>query len=267
MKIVAVMACHNRRRKTLECLQRFFEQARGPEVELGVVLLDDGSTDGTAEAVMDKFPHTVVLSGDGNHFWCGGMRLAWARAAECDPDHYLLLNDDTMLDPQALEELMALVGSASTEVIGVASIRDPDSGRASYGGISEGGHPMPPTGRAEACATFNANAVLVPRGVWQKLGIFHDAYTHGMGDFDYGYEAGRHGVQILQTPNFVGSCPRNSIKGTWRDRSLGRRERWQKLHGVKGLPFREWVIYNHRNSGMIWPWRAISPSIRVILGR
>jgi GT2 family glycosyltransferase len=58
---------------------------------------------------------------------------------------------------------------------------------------------VPPTGRPELCDTLNANAVLVPGKVYSELGVFHDDYTHGMGDFDCGYQAGRRGARFIQS--------------------------------------------------------------------
>ena len=265
-RVTAILACHNRRAKTVECLRVLFAQECGPEVEIDAVLMDDGSTDGTSEEVSERFPKVTILKGDGSLFWCGGMRVAWAEALKSDPDHYFLLNDDTILENNALPEMLKVVGGSAEPVIAVASIKDPDTGKATYGGVGEDGELIGATGKVEKCATFNANAVLVPREVQERIGIFHTAYTHGMGDFDYGFEAGRNGVGIVQTPGFVGSCSRNPVEGTWRERSLCRRDRWKKLHGPKGLPLKEWAEFNRRNAGWIWPLRTVSPSIRVLLG-
>ncbi len=50
-------------------------------------------------------------------------------------------------------------------------------------------------------------------------------------------------------------------------RTLPRHERWRRLQSPKGLPFREWCLYNRRNAGWIWPWRCLSPWLRILLGR
>ncbi|MDE0837062.1 MAG: hypothetical protein OSA84_12000 [Akkermansiaceae bacterium] len=96
--------------------------------------------------------------------------------------------------------------------------------------------------------------------------LANDAYTHGMRDFNYGYEAARRGIKVIQSADFLGECARNPIQGTWRDRSLPRKERWRQLQSPKGLPFQEWMSFNRRNSGWRWPIRTVSPYIRVLLG-
>lgn len=267
MHITALLTCFNRREQTLACLTRLFGQQLPAGARLDAVLVDDGSKDGTAEAVAEAFPAVTIVRGNGSLFWCGGMRAAWGKAAQQDPDYYLLANDDTMLDANALSELLAVAPDPSSRTIAVAAIRDPETGQATYGGIRTCSGLVAPTGSPEPCDTFNGNAVLVPRSVFEEMGMLHDAYTHGMGDFDYGFQATKRGISVIQSAEFLGTCGRNSEQGSWRDRSLSRSSRWKLLKSPKGLPFREWLIFNQRNSGWKWPLKTVSPYIRVLLGR
>lgn len=267
MTISAILTCFNRRDQTLECLRDLFSQSLPQEISVRAVVMDDGSSDGTGDAVRSQFPEVTVLTGNGTRFWCGGMRAAWKKAALTEPDYYLLLNDDTLLDEGALHTLMRIVGNPDARVIAVAAIRDPETGKHNYGGILQDNSLAPISDRSEICATFNANAVLISRAVYQEIGGFHESYTHAMGDFDYGFEASRHGIRVIQSAESLGTCKRNTICGTWMDTSLSRRERLRKLQSPKGLPWKEWVTYNRRNSGWIWPWRCISPILRILCGR
>lgn len=266
MRIATLLTCHNRKEKTLLCLRKLASQTLPENKYIQIVLVDDGSTDGTREAVLDEFPDAKVITGDGSLYWCGGMRKAWKEAAASDPDYYLLLNDDTLLYPDALRDLLEITSEPDNRIIAVAAIRDPQTGKATYGGIRGKADLVAASGQNEICDTFNANAVIIPRAAYRELGIFHEAYTHGMGDFDYGYSATRRGIRVIQSAAFLGECERNAISGTWRDRSLSRATRWKRLHSPKGLPFREWMEFNRRNAGWIWPVRTISPSIRLLLG-
>ena len=265
-KIATLLTCFNRKEKTLQCLRGLSAQELPEGVVIEIVLVDDGSRDGTAEAVLAEFPGARVIRGDGSLYWCGGMRKAWREAAASDPDHYLLLNDDTLLLPGALRALLEIAGTPDSRVIAVAAIRDPHTGKAAYGGIRHKTGLVAAGGKLETCNTFNANAVLVPRPVYRELGIFHETYTHGMGDFDYGYQATRRGMHVIQSADFLGECERNALAGSWRDRSLSRATRWDILRSPKGLPFREWMTFNRRNAGWRWPLKTLSPYVRVILG-
>lgn len=266
MRIAVLLTCFNRKETTLQCLRVLAGQSLPEGFKMETVLVDDSSTDGTREAVEAEFPGVRLLVGDGSLFWCGGMRMAWREAAATDPDYYLLLNDDTHLDDGALSALLKIVGGPGRRTIAVAAICDPTTGLPTYGGMRRKTGLVPVNGVPEICDTFNANAVLVPRAVYAELGVFHDAYTHGMGDFDYGYMATRKGIKVIQSGQFVGKCGRNALAGSWRDKGLSRAERWKRLNSPKGLPFREWMEFNRRNAGCLWPLRAITPSIRVMLG-
>lgn len=267
MTIAALITCHNRREQTLACLDLLRSMALPDSIALRVVVLDDGSTDGTAEAIQRDFPDAMLLYGNGSLFWCGGMRKVWTVSAAENPEYYFLLNDDTILSINSISCLLDIAGPPDSRVIAVAAIQDGRTGARTYGGIRGASGGVTVSGRLEACDTFNANAVLIPRAVYQEMGIFHKAYTHAMGDFDYGYEATRRGIRVIQSSGFLGTCSHNTLAGTWKDRTLSRRERLRRLQSPKGQPWKEWVTYNRRNAGWIWPYRCISPFLRILLGR
>jgi len=71
----AVIPVFNRKAETLACLERLV-QLKGEAPGLRVVIADDGSTDGTAEAVRAAYPDTVLVTAAGT----GGGRAACGRA-------------------------------------------------------------------------------------------------------------------------------------------------------------------------------------------
>ena len=73
MKITVVFTCFNRKAKTLECVKRLVEGNKTIEFEF--VIVDDGSTDGTEEALQlsEHAPLIKVLKTEGDCYYSGGM--------------------------------------------------------------------------------------------------------------------------------------------------------------------------------------------------
>jgi len=243
-------------------------------MSLHVFLLDDGSSDGTATAVTARFPDSTVLHGDGYLFWNRGMARAWRYAATEGADYYLLVNDDAELDRNALARLMAVAGETPAPRIVAATLRDPDSGRPTYGGVARvrGWHPfryalVRPGNEVVRADTFNANCVLVPGSAVDRVGYLDERFHHSMGDYDYGLRARSKGIVTVVAPGTYGTCARNPVSGTFRDPSLSRAERWRIARGPKGLPLADWLLYSRRHGGPLWPVFFVGPYLRILAGR
>ncbi len=277
MRISVLLTCHNRRDQTLACLDRVFRQEQPEGYILEVFLVDDDSTDGSGGAVRRHFPQVHILKGSGNLFWTGGMRVAYEAAKTTDPDFYLWLNDDTMLNPTAIatlletHQLLGEQGDSSAIIVG--SVKDPDTGRFTYGGVVRCSrwHPMKfapvePGDRPKPCDTFNGNCVLIPRNVARLVGNLDKAFTHAMGDTDYGLRALRAGCSNWVAPGSVGACRRNipQNENTMTRRSF--RERWRQVNKSKGLPPKEYASLLRRHGGPLWFVFWCLPYVRMMLG-
>ena len=264
MQIAVLMTCHNRRAKTvasLEALRRAAEHV--PGLHTHVFLTDDGSTDGTAEAARRVGLPLTVVPGTGDLYWNRGMVRAWQAAIDSGENHdgFLLLNDDTILDEPALGTLLATNRSLSCEAIVVGAVRDPTSGELTYGGVRRTSHWHPGkvalvdvSDTLRAVDTFNANCVLVPWRVYERVGTLDPAFTHAMGDFDYGLRARRAGMEVVVAPGTVGTCPRNDVAGTWRDLAIpfrGGCACWSRPRAFRGAEWREYLRRHGAPSALV----------------
>jgi GT2 family glycosyltransferase len=274
-EIAVLMTSFNRREVTLKSLDSLFRQQKTEGIRFVVFLVDDGSTDGTSEAVSSLFPQVKVLQGDGTLFWNGGMRVAFAAAIRESFDAYLFLNDDTTLYGDALGSIIKCArrwSAASGAAIVVGSTKSPGSEKHSYGGIAMSAdgfaiklEKVTPDGSLPlACDTMNGNIALIPREIVAVVGNLDKRFHHQFGDLDYGLRARRAGFNVVVAPGYAGECLSNSFSGTWRDSSLTFKKRWKNLTSPKGVPFGEWLIFTRRHYGWRWPYYAISPYLKTI---
>jgi GT2 family glycosyltransferase len=268
-RIGVVLTCHNRRDTTLGCLDALERQVVAAQVD--TYLVDDGSTDGTAAAVHAAHPDVRIIQGDGELYWSPGMKLALEHASKGDYDFYLWLNDDSTLDPGALQTLLSthdrLEARGETPAIVVGSTRDPEYGYVTYGGQVRPDPRRPlqftivqPGDEPVRCETMNGNVVLVPRAVVQRIGHIDAAYRHSMGDQDYGLRATAAGIGVWAAPGTLAICAPNPTPVFGRGpllaelRSLAERRR--------GLPPQSWATFSRRWAGPAWPLYFASPYLR-----
>jgi GT2 family glycosyltransferase len=271
MRITALLAAHNRRPKTLACLSSYFAQEVPDDVARAAVVVDDGSTDGTADAVRERFPDARVISGSGELFWAAAMAIAEREARREDPDFLLWLNDDATLEPEALGTLIETAesrGDGGSIVVG--ALLDPSTGELSYSGVRRAGvHPMrfalvPPEDRPVQVDTFNGNVVLVSRQAAERVGPIDGEFAHATADYDYGLRAASAGVPVLLAPGTIGSCPTNPNSAPWADPSLTLGGRFAALVSPKGHPPRAHARFLRRHGGPAWPVFWLSPYVRAL---
>lgn len=276
MKMAVLMACYNRCAKTVECLEHLAIAAKGTGVDYQLFLFDDGSSDGTAEAVQALEPNAVIIRGDGSNYWNRSMNRAFDVALKAGYPAYLWLNDDTMLKPYAFSMLLSALDSvAPDEAIVAGAISDPESGQTTYGGaryVSTRLRPflatvVHPGTQPQMVDVVNGNVVLIPDGIARKLGNLDPVFEHGMGDTDYSMRARKLGLRILLSAGYVGTCSKNSAKGTHRDTALPLMQRVRQIFSNKGLPWRSWLTMCWRHGGVLWPVHFLWGYIKVFLGR
>lgn len=277
VRLIAVMTSFNRQPATLACLERFAVAARQAGIEPEAVLMDDGSTDGTAVAVRERYPWVEVLEGDGSLFWNRGMHRAQERAMGRRADYLLWLNDDTELLPDSIALLLktghTLRLRHGNHVIVVGSTADRETGHLTYGG-----HVAPQRGRPFTyqrvwhetepveCHAMNGNVVLIPMQIARVVGNLDPVFEHGTGDIDYALRARAQGYRVFVAPGFVGHCSHNPTSNTYQDATLPLSIRWKKMVSRKGLPPRSWKHFTRRHGGLAWPVYFIWPYFKLIAG-
>ena len=254
-KIAIIMTCYNRKEKTLKCLSKLF-QNQYIVIDFDVFLTDDGSTDGTSEAVHNLYPSVKVLSGNGKLFWAGGMNLAWNAAIRHGGyDGFLWLNDDTVLLNTLWSELLAAdeysLKNFGKGGIYIGSTLDMTESEITYGGwrfvnkIRNKLNIIKPNGTFVNCQIGNGNVTYVSKDVVRKLGSFYPKYVHGA-DFDYTYWAYKNKFPVFILRKYVGLCD-NDHKS--HKENLLKRNLWQRiqyLYSPTGMQMKTALLFQKR---------------------
>lgn len=206
-KIAALLTCFNRKAKTRDCLTSLFNIVN----DIDVYLVDDASTDGTANMVRTEFPQVKLIEGSGSLFWSKGMHLAWSEALKHDYDYYIWLNDDIILYSYFLEELLQCHNEAGEMSVITGVIVDRETKHIIYGGTDANNNLYDIDGEMHNVRDMNGNVVLVPKCVIEKIGIIDNHFLHAGGDTDYGYTAKEHGIKVLTTKRAVAEGYSNSF--------------------------------------------------------
>lgn len=262
LNIAVLMACHNRKALTVRILKQLEEAAaRHGDLQTTTFLVDDASSDGTADEVSRQFPNVALVEGSGSLFWNRGMVLAFktARTARQDWDYYLLLNDDLDLDVDAFATVIrdCHTRNATTPTIMVGLVRGPD-GEITYGGFARHSRCKPMRVRrvgvrqdeAVPADTFNANFVVLPAPLMEALDGLDPSFHHAYGDIDLGFRATALDATILVHNRSVGITPAHPTP----PQSSSAFARFVQRHGTmprRPDSFRQYAVFMWRH-GCWW---------------
>jgi glycosyltransferase involved in cell wall biosynthesis len=108
--VYVALPVHNRREITLAFVECLLGQNYGT---FRLMLIDDGSTDGTADAVLSLIPDTIVIRGKGTWWWGGSLQQVhhwFKRNQTAGDDVILIMNDDTRFDADFIANGLRLLG-------------------------------------------------------------------------------------------------------------------------------------------------------------
>src|SRR5690349_10490763 len=101
--VCVVIPVHNRKSFTYDCIISLYNQTVHADE---IIVVDDGSTDGTREMLRKDFPDVHVLSGNGNLFWTASINKGIRYGLELGADHILTMNNDTIASRTFVEKMI-----------------------------------------------------------------------------------------------------------------------------------------------------------------
>jgi GT2 family glycosyltransferase len=254
-----VSPVHNRCELTLQCLKSL-SRVDKTGLKIHVIIVDDGSTDGTGEAIKNQFPETEIVRGDGNLWFTGGANRGFEAALKHNPDYILLINNDTVFDDQFLLHLVNCAETHERSVIGGLLLLWDEPHRVFqvapkwetlYGGWR---HLMRQTVWTVPQKPFDVdfiagNCILFPAQVFRENGLMNERWVPHYADAEYTPRIKKNGWRLLIEPrarifNQPNALPPSVAKMNvrqiynvlWKDLSKPQNLRWRFVVYWVGAP-------------------------------
>lgn len=232
-----VLPVHNRRELTVafaHCLKR---QTWKKWV---LVLVDDGSSDGTSEAIEEILGDRVsIVKGNGALWWAGGVNAGFDRVrnlSAAPSDLLLIINDDVIFAPDFLEHGVSVLNTEEPRILLARSVDD------ETGDLIDSGSricwPIFKIFRTHRDADINiapSRGLLMRWESLEELGPFRaDILPHYCSDSEFTYRAWTRGYRFQTAPEFTLRLHSRNT-GVERIRVKGTRAYWKTLFSMRSI--------------------------------
>jgi GT2 family glycosyltransferase len=202
--IYIIIPVHNRKEFTRDCLYSLRHQTVSGH---RIIVVDDGSTDGTQQMLINEFPDVTVLTGNGHLFWTAAINLGIRHALALGAEYVLTLNNDTVASENFLEQMNFWANLSPDSLLGALDV-DIKTKRPYYGGEQfdwkwsksrfllnelkeedrKGLHEV---------SLYPGRGLLIPRVVFDSIGLFDEKkLPHYLADYDFTQGAKRRGFRV-----------------------------------------------------------------------
>lgn len=185
--------------------------------DLQVIVVDNGSVDGSGKQLQDEFPNLSFIFNNENLGFARGCNVG-IRAALKKPDcaYVLLLNNDAVVSSQFLEKAIDTAeADKRIGLIGGKILTSPESKQIAYAGghvdylragsisrgslmVDKGQYDTP-----QETGFILGALMLIKREVLERCGLLPEEYFFGIEDLDYSKNVKRAGYKLYYVPEFV----------------------------------------------------------------
>ena len=182
---------------TLECLNSLRETTYKNHI---VTVVDNGSTDKSAELIPTRFPDIKFISTGENLGWAGGNNIGITDALAVGCDYIFLLNNDTIVEPNCIQFLVDASNIVGPSLMhpAIYYFDEPDVAQLD-----------PTEGTSNAC---NKNhpirleyaygaALFIHASVFRKVGLLDERFFLQLEETDYFLRAKKVGINTFCAPN------------------------------------------------------------------
>jgi len=212
-KLVVIVLNWNRCQDTIDCVCALQRQTLE---DFTTIIVDNGSRDGSAERLRERFPDIRIICNGRNLGYAGGNNAGIRAALDVGADYVLLLNNDTVPGEDFLEKLVS--GAVADTGIAAAGPKvlwavDPPRLWGAYGKITY--HHNVVRIEGFTCADVEAFSepadvdfvigcgMLMSRTAIEDIGLLDEEYFAYHEDVDWCYRARKKGYRVVYVPDAV----------------------------------------------------------------
>lgn len=206
VKISVVIPTHNLKREAIKCAGSVLESSYQNK---DVIVVDNGSTDGTSEVMRQKFPHIKLVRSEKNLGVCGGRNLGF-KSVSSDSQYVLFLDHDIFLEKDAIGKLLEV--AVADPKVGIVTGKiyysdDPTiiwaagtsinliSGKVSFNGGKDNGQ-FDEVKEVQVAPSI----IFAKRELLDKIGGFDESLFATYEDTDFCFRARKAGYKVIYTP-------------------------------------------------------------------
>jgi GT2 family glycosyltransferase len=213
-KVGVVILNHNGRLLAERCVRSVVES---PYPHKDIILVDNGSTDGSAGYLRTLFPDLLIIENSANLGVAGGRNCGFREASRRGNDYILSLDNDAHIDGRLLEELVEVAESdPRIGVVGPKTYSDDGSGtiQCTGGSITYTQNVCAQRGLGESdrgqydevkdVDYFPGFGFMARREVFERLKLLDETfYGYGHEDTDFCLRAAQLGYRVVYVPTAV----------------------------------------------------------------
>ncbi|MCU4173844.1 glycosyltransferase family 2 protein [Carboxylicivirga sp. N1Y90] len=212
MKVYVVIAVHNRKKYTLNCLSLLEKQTFQ---NFEVIIVDDGSDDGTSNDIKAIYPHVKIIHGDGSWWWTRSMNEGFKVALDEGADLIITLNNDVSFDENLIQNLIELNEQHPDSLIGCLNLIHRKKPYVFFSGIKKNIWWKAKEVKYHKAFSLlekdelkglhhttclNGRGTLIPRAVFEKVGLLDElSFPQYASDYDFVLRASNYGFPAFIT--------------------------------------------------------------------
>ncbi|QQG43522.1 MAG: glycosyltransferase family 2 protein [Candidatus Daviesbacteria bacterium] len=211
IKTYVVVLNYKVKKEVLECIKSLAKSV-GFNKDFKVLVIDNNSADGSVEALKKKFPKIPLIVTQKNLGFTGGNNVGIKYVLERGAEYILILNPDTVVEKNAVENLLNETKKYQSGIIGpkiyfgtgkkiwyAGGILDMRNVLGKHRGVDELDSGQ--YNQAEETDYVTGAAMLISAKVFNKIGLFDERYFLYYEDADFCMRAKQAGFKVWYTPN------------------------------------------------------------------